>query len=362
MIRWVSIATLLGAAGALAQEPPPFVRTRVVRQGAPQDYCLHWKDREYAYHYDSVGSEKTPGTDEFFAMDAAFQTWEGLAATCSDFKFTRRTPIQSPPVGFVRTQACDENAQCPDEHPNSCFQPGTGVCNTATNVCTYQPRAGMDCTNHNVLAFYERACWEVVPDGDPCYDAEATQGDPYSCNSKYRCWDGSEGTIALTSAFHSTLTGQIFDADIEFNASPASDGTSFLFTTVNSPRCDATSPDISCVANDIQNTLTHEIGHVIGLDHTEAVGSTMEATAPVGETKKRIIDYGTALGFCSIYPRGQATPVTCGEPPLVTTQMIGNGTPSLSSIFGCQQVPSSAALPLFGLAGLLAAALLRRRR
>ena len=60
------------------------------------------------------------------------------------------------------------------------------------------------------------------------------------------------------------------------------------------------------MATDIQNTMTHEMGHAMGLDHVAEPLSTMEATAPMGETQKRIIDVGTAAGFCDAYPRGPA--------------------------------------------------------
>jgi hypothetical protein len=58
--------------------------------------------------------------------------------------------------------------------------------------------------------------------------------------------------------------------------------------------------------------MTHEIGHAMGLDHVFEPLATMEATAPLGETHKRIIDMGTAAGFCDTYPRG-LPPTQCTE-------------------------------------------------
>ena len=53
---------------------------------------------------------------------------------------------------------------------------------------------------------------------------------------------------------------------------------------------------------------------MVGLDHVDVPGSTMEPTAPPGETHKRIIDVGSAAGFCDAYPRG-LPPTQCGERP-----------------------------------------------
>ena len=63
----------------------------------------------------------------------------------------------------------------------------------------------------------------------------------------------SPSVLALTSYFKNTDTGEILDADIEFNA-------------VNYSWGDLkTQPASNTV--DFQNALTHELGHVIGLDH-----------------------------------------------------------------------------------------------
>ena len=51
---------------------------------------------------------------------------------------------------------------------------------------------------------------------------------------------------------------------------------------------------------------------IMGLDHVDTPGSTMEPSAPIGETRKRILDSGTGKGFCVIYPKG-SPPMPCDD-------------------------------------------------
>ena len=141
-------------------------------------------------------------------------------------------------------------------------------------------------------------------------------------------------------------------------AAPSESGERFLFTTISSPVCDPDAQSSQCAATDIQNTLTHEIGHVIGLDHVEQSGSTMEPSAPLGETRKRILDPGTQAGFCHVYPAHQLTP-PCDEVEALHQRIIAvnQGTPGLDPV-GCT---AAGALP-FGWAALVLGGLLRRRR
>lgn len=280
MTRLAATFVLLSAAAASAQA---FIRTQVPgrAEGLPQ-LCVTWNKRTFVYTVDAAGSARTPGESEFFAVDAAFASWQAVSDTCSDFAFTR---------GDRGTD----------------LQVGRGT--EATNAIVWR----------------EESCRTAVPVDDPC------QADG-SCANKFKCWDHSDFTIALTTTTFSTKTGIIYDADIELNAAPHVDSTSFLFTTISSPPC-APGPDkVTCVATDIQNTLTHEIGHAVGFDHVETPGSTMEATAPPGETQKRIIDIGTSEGFCSTYPKG-LPPVPCDEVAQLRRKIIATnaGTPG----FGC---------------------------
>jgi len=67
-------------------------------------------------------------------------------------------------------------------------------------------------------------------------------------------WPYDPAAAALTSVFVKTSTGQILEADIEVNAG------SFTWA-------DLDLPGASLDAQDLQNALTHEMGHLVGLDH-----------------------------------------------------------------------------------------------
>ncbi|MCY1034431.1 matrixin family metalloprotease [Corallococcus sp. BB11-1] len=295
------LAVLLGAQVAGAQQDS----RRTLVPGRP--LCLVWPGRDYVYHLDVAGSTRAPDATEFSAIEAAFDAWRAVSATCSDFRFIRGDDWRrTVDIGY------DE------EHPFD---------------------------NYNVVTFRERNCQDVAPADDVCWADE-------TCGNVYQCWAHGGATIALTTSSFSFKDGRVVDSDIELNAAETAWGPTFFFTTVNGPPCGADGPAATCVAMDVQNTMTHEIGHVVGLDHVFSAGSTMEATASQGETSKRIIDAGSAAGFCAIYPRG-LPPTQCRVPEDPGLKLVAEGKGS-----GCGATaggPGVAALLLW------ATALLRRR-
>ncbi len=295
MRRAAALALVCASFVASAQEGG-FLRTRV----PGKELCLHWSARRYVYNYHSSGSTQTPGTAEFVAMESAFDSWRALAKDCSDFVFESGPMVGTAVVGYDRDST----------------------------------------DNTNVIVFRERHCRAVVPENDPCWADGRT-----ACGNKYQCWDNGDRVIALTTSTFSTVTGIVFDSDIEFNAAPDELGERFLFTTISGPPCEPEAQSALCSATDVQNTLTHEIGHVIGLDHVEVSGSTMEPTAPIGETQKRVLDEGTRAGFCRIYPKAQPTP-PC-EDVDVYVEAVNQGTRGLKRV-GCAAAGGGAS---FGLGG-----------
>ena len=80
--------------------------------------------------------------------------------------------------------------------------------------------------------------------------------------------------------------GTIVDADIEINEAY------HTFTTSNQQQ----------VQMDLANTLTHEIGHLIGLDHSPLFEAIMYFQQPLGETIKRDLAEDDLMAVCDLFP------------------------------------------------------------
>ncbi|MCX7944958.1 MAG: matrixin family metalloprotease [Deltaproteobacteria bacterium] len=102
----------------------------------------------------------------------------------------------------------------------------------------------------------------------------------------YKDWPYEPNGVALTTITYDDKTGEIYDADIELN------GVYYRFDVVET---------LPSTYTDIQNTMTHEIGHMIGLDHNYDPHSVMYPTAKAGEIKKRILSQDDIEGVCDIY-------------------------------------------------------------
>ncbi len=144
-------------------------------------------------------------------------------------------------------------------------------------------------------------------------------------------WKHDPQAAALTTVYFiekegAENDGQILDADIELN------GERFHFATTGA--ADKT---------DVENTVTHELGHLMGLDHPcndgsrtpapmDHTGATIPSCFPAykltqwikdatmynfadpGEMKKRSPETDDIAGICQTYPLG-SDPKTCGPPP-----------------------------------------------
>ena len=97
-------------------------------------------------------------------------------------------------------------------------------------------------------------------------------------------WQADPGMLALTSTI-STTSGVIIGFKVALNA--------------QHPHWSIDSKE----GMDLQNTLTHEIGHILGLDHTEETEeATMFASASEGEHGKRDLHWDDKEGARYLYP------------------------------------------------------------
>jgi len=170
------------------------------------------------------------------------------------------------------------------------------------------PKAGLDYTNALV---FRVTSWCAPTDG------------PGMCSY-------ASEALAITSVFVAKSDGRILDADIEVNAK------NFVWTDLEA------NPSL-VKDQDLQNALTHEMGHLVGLDHTcysdgqfpiptdnagneipscnnapaAVQATTMFASANPGDTAKRTLEPDDVQGVCDIYPVAQ-NPNLClakDEPP-----------------------------------------------
>ena len=98
--------------------------------------------------------------------------------------------------------------------------------------------------------------------------------------------------FAVTTVWHRKSTGEILDADMEINERRGPYGICPLSGCVDRRTVD------------LENVVTHELGHYLGLAHSTELDATMYASAVAGETIKRDLQDDDVAGICTIYPPG----------------------------------------------------------
>lgn len=293
-----------------------------VRTGPTKSgHYLYWESGCAFVTLDAAGTTAIPGDQEFTIIDATINEWNSKTASCSYFK----------------------------------------VMNAG--------RKSMETTNDkiNVIKFRDTMC--TCEGGGTSWGCRpATKDAPAKCYSPAAA--GITTAVYVNDA-NSPRDGAIVDADIELN------GVNFAISAGGQ----SNGPPGACLA-DLQNTLTHEIGHLHGLEHTclapgdpgrindqnqpvpacttvqaaptvpanmKILEATMYNYQDCGETKKSSLSDDEINAICSIYPTAK-DPGTC-EP-------VGATTPA-----GCCSASRGADRPIGALllAGVVALWVRRRR-
>ncbi|BDG01878.1 matrixin family metalloprotease [Anaeromyxobacter oryzae] len=323
-------ATLVAILAAAATPAAAFVQTCV---GTPK-LCLKWPTPSITWKINpsqpNAAPSCQPGDASGPAIDvakASFATWQGAThpgdtAACTNLSFT---------YGGV----------------------------------TSSIKAGADTSEHVVLFRQGWCSQNPSAVSDPCFQAV-----PPTCGNKYGCFDDEGGagrsTLALTSVSYNATNGTILDSDteiVDWNGGTGAIDTNVtngIYVTCYTSAAPAATcssyGQADCVYYDLQNTLTHEIGHFIGLAHPCEPSKGIACTAAMAdvtmypyeqpvETKKRTLSPDDVDGVCTLYPAG-------------STSGSGGGGPS-SSHGGCATGPGFAGTTLLA---LLALGLRRRRR
>lgn len=168
---------------------------------------------------------------------------------------------------------------------------------------------GLSVTRFSEIAQAAFQAWEDVPCSDLDFDFEGVGPDyaPGFFDNRFNTngigfvedWPYAREAIALTTTSFNVSSGGLLDADIELN------GEYYAFVD----------GDAGCVEADeqmdVQNVLTHEVGHFLGLDHPPDTPSnastTMYGSSVPCEILKRTLSDGDVQGLCTIYPAGMPT-------------------------------------------------------
>lgn len=228
-----------------------------VETGAP----FFWRNPCLSYAIDSRGSRWMTNEEVEEAVGLAFETWE--------------------------------NVNCGGSPPNLIFTPlGPSTCR--------RPEFNNN-GNVNTIAFLD-------PWGNPCADVD---DDDY----RYEPF-----ALAVTIVWRNGDTGEILDVDMMINDQ--------LATRENAGGPYANCPDTGCPPgsagdpgpSDLRSIVTHEIGHFIGIGHSNIEDATMYWKTEQTSVSNRTLAQDDIDAVCDIYPPGSLDQF-CNATPLGGLQL-----------------------------------------
>jgi MYXO-CTERM domain-containing protein len=226
-------------------------------------------DHASAFCRESVMSEPSGPCVETPGVPLLHWTRDCVTYAFNDKMFRLLSPLTEPQVRstFETSFQTWADVDCADARSPFFVEQAPGTTATSNAEFVY------DEPNESVIVARDRSEWSSLPNHDPT-------------------------ALAFTLLWHDKNTGEILDVDMELNvgAGKFSDCTK------------------GCSSNmvDLQNTVTHEAGHLLGLGHTSVRGATMTTTAIGAETEKRSLETDDKKGYCSLeLPEFECTTNNC---------------------------------------------------
>jgi MYXO-CTERM domain-containing protein len=294
---------------------------------------------------DGVGMMTFPGQPRLvLGMQVALAAHEGVDLAAHSHVEVDDVRVLAVPEGFVRsgptvsghylywesgcifvTYDAAGTAQLAGDTEFGIIDASIATWNTDTASCSYMKvmkqgvkpmEVGKD--DVNVIKFRDTGCGAC----GMSWCRPATMSDPAKC---YPAAAAGITTVTYINDMTSSRDGAIVDADIEING--ASFAISDQDVTLGSQPCHA----------ELQNTMTHELGHLHGLEHTcladyetatrvddmgnpvplcsatsdpKITEATMYPYQDCGETKKESLEADDINSMCVIYPTAKS-PETC---------------------------------------------------
>jgi hypothetical protein len=242
-------ASLSFVLAALAFAPRADAFCRTVTQPAPPDY-----NAQAQGCFTGVATTKDP---------ARFLYWK---STCVGYSIqkdaSKQVTFDQATAAMANAFAAWSDATCP-----SGGNPSVGAVDEGAVDCS-EVRYNQDGANQHVITFR---------------DTEWPHND-------------SNNTLALTTVTFDLGTGEIYDADMEINSTPANK------IVVSGP--------VPAGSFDFASIVTHEAGHFLGLAHSTQTSAVMFAHYRPGSLALTADDIA---GICTIYPAGGARATSLGS-------------------------------------------------
>jgi hypothetical protein len=225
-------------------------------------------------------------------------------------------------AAFCRTKSCElgEDPRMPCERDGGCVVEGNplhwpSACINYAVQADGSPKLGLDGAAFQQLAADTFAAWQDVScpgGGSPRFQAQF-QGFVSCAQREAVCgtvadnvsvlmfhdsgWPGNWDELGVTTPTGGVSTGSLVDADLELN----SEGFDFSLT-----RGDAS-------GYVLQDVLAHEMGHFLGLSHSNESGALMSTGYAELAVSRELLTPDDVAAICAIYPPG--APLDCPEPP-----------------------------------------------